>query len=155
MYRIISKAVIDIFFRSSSISNGINPKYLSKSGAFNGTGLAIASYSFGTGGYGIFNVYFQHWTGQIRKLELLDDGSWEGGDETNIVATDAKNATPISAVAYAMDDVAVVSQLVDIITGPSLTRCSGTYFTLTRRISFARKSAIIRRTYGSTARLAT
>jgi hypothetical protein len=72
--------------------------------------LAIASYSFGSGGYGVINVYFQHWTGQIRKIQLLNNGAWAGGDATNIVATDAKNGTPISAVAYAMDNVATVSQ---------------------------------------------
>jgi len=38
----------------------------------------------------------------------MDSGTWVGGDATNIVATDAKNGTPISAVAYAMDDVAAV-----------------------------------------------
>lgn len=84
----------------------INPAYLSKTGAFNGTGLAIASQSFGSGGYGIINVYFQHWTGQIRKTQLAQDGTWSPADSTNIVATDARNATPISAVAYAMDNMA-------------------------------------------------
>jgi hypothetical protein len=81
----------------------VNPAYLSKTGAFNGTGLAIASYSFGNGGYGIINVFFQHWTGELRKIQLMSDGSWQGGDSTNIVATNARNATPISAVAYALD----------------------------------------------------
>jgi hypothetical protein len=81
---------------------------MSKSGAFNGSGLAIASYSFDKGGYGKINVYFQHWTGQIRKMQLMDDGTWQGGDTTNIVATDARNATPISAVAYAMDQKSTV-----------------------------------------------
>jgi hypothetical protein len=38
----------------------------------------------------------------------MQDGSWEGGDASNIVATDARNATPISAVAYAMDNKATV-----------------------------------------------
>ena len=82
--------------------------YLLASGAFNGTGIAVASQSFGTGGYGLLNVYFQHFTGSIRKLQLMDDGSWQGGDSSNIVATDARNATPISAVAYAMDNRASV-----------------------------------------------
>lgn len=59
----------------------------------------------------MINVYFQHWTGQIRKMQLMNDGSWVGGDDTNIVATDAKNATPISAVAYAMDGKATVSEI--------------------------------------------
>jgi hypothetical protein len=89
--------------------NAINPAYISKSGAFNGTGIAIASYSFATGGYGVINVYFQHWTGQLRKMQLMSDGTWQGGDSTNIVATDARNGTPISAVAYAMDRVSTVS----------------------------------------------
>jgi hypothetical protein len=94
---------------SSAVGNTLNPAYLSKSGAFNGTGLAIASYSFATGGYGVINVYFQHWSGQLRKMQLMSDGSWQGGDSTNIVATDARNATPISAVAYAMDQKSTVS----------------------------------------------
>ncbi|KAF2397792.1 hypothetical protein EJ06DRAFT_139160 [Trichodelitschia bisporula] len=90
--------------KSGTNGNTFNPAYLSKSGAFNGSGLAIASYSFGSGGYGVINVYFQHWSGQLRKMQLMSDGTWQGGDSTNIVATDARNATPISAVAYAMDN---------------------------------------------------
>ncbi|KAE9964793.1 hypothetical protein BLS_008061 [Venturia inaequalis] len=88
---------------STPINHDINSAYMSKSGAFNGSGLALASYSFGTGGYGVINVFFQHWSGQLRKMQLMEDGSWTGGDFTSIVATDARNATPISAVAYAMD----------------------------------------------------
>jgi hypothetical protein len=38
----------------------------------------------------------------------MNDGSWEGGDATTIWATDAKNATPISAVSYALDNRATV-----------------------------------------------
>jgi len=85
-----------------------NPNYLSKSGAFNGTGIAIASYSFDKGGYGVINVYYQHHNSQIRKIQLNDDGTWFGGDATTIIATDAKNGTPISAVAYAMDNTSKV-----------------------------------------------
>ena len=36
-------------------------------------------------------------------MQLAQDGSWVGGDETSIVATNARNGTPIAAVAYAMD----------------------------------------------------
>lgn len=36
-------------------------------------------------------------------MQLMDNGNWTGGDSTNIVATDARNGTPISAVAYALD----------------------------------------------------
>lgn len=81
----------------------------------NGTGLAIASYSFGSGGYGVINVYFQHWDGQLRKMQLMTDGTWQGGDVSNVVATDARNATPISAVAYDMDHVATVGYACDLI----------------------------------------
>lgn len=55
-------------------------------------------------------MYFQHHTGQIRSAQLASDGSWKGGDATEIVAVDAKNGTPIAAVAYARNDTAVVSR---------------------------------------------
>lgn len=74
---------------------------ISRTGAFNGSGLALASESFASGGYGNIVMYFQHHTGQIRSTQLGSDGQWRGGDATSIVATDAKNATPIAAVAYA------------------------------------------------------
>lgn len=53
-------------------------------------------------------MYFQHYTGQIRSAQLDSDGNWKGGDATEIVAVDAKNGTPIAAVAYARDNIAVV-----------------------------------------------
>ena len=56
-------------------------------------------------------MYFQHHTGQIRQAQLTSNGDWEGGDVTQIVAVDAKNATPIAAVAYARNDTAAVSLL--------------------------------------------
>lgn len=56
-------------------------------------------------------LYFQHHSGQIRQAQLSVDGQWEGGDVTQIVAADAKNATPIAAVAYARNDTAAVSLL--------------------------------------------
>ena len=56
-------------------------------------------------------MYFQHHTGQIRQAQLSSDGDWKGGDVTQIVAVDAKNATPIAAVAYARNDTAAVSLL--------------------------------------------
>ena len=54
-------------------------------------------------------MYFQHHTGQIRSAQLDTNGNWKGGDETEIVAVDAKNATPIAAVAYARNNTAAVS----------------------------------------------
>ena len=68
----------------------------------------MASESFGSGGYGSIVMYFQHHSGQLRSAQLASDGTWQGGDVTNIVAADAKNGTPISAVAYARNQTAAV-----------------------------------------------
>ena len=87
-----------------------NPEeFLSKVGALNGSGIALASESFGSGGYGSIVMYFQHHSGQIRQAQLARNGDWAGGDVTQIVAVDAKNATPIAAVAYARNNIAAVS----------------------------------------------
>ena len=89
------------------IGGAINPQYYSTAGAFNGSGIALASQSFSediqTGTQGTLVMYFQHWSGQIRWQQLSDGGQWLGGDITTIVAADAKNSTPISAVAYALN----------------------------------------------------
>ena len=93
-----------------SSGNAPNPdEFLSKVGALNGSGIALASESFGSGGYGSIVMYFQHHSGQIRQAQLASNGNWAGGDVTQIVAVDAKNATPIAAVAYARNNTAAVS----------------------------------------------
>lgn len=84
---------------------GTNPSYLSTYGAFNGSGLATAATQ---GASGDLNVYFQHFSGELRRMQLTDSNNWVGGDENSIVATDAKNATPISIVAYSVASVATV-----------------------------------------------
>lgn len=86
-----------------------NGTYYSTVGAFNGTGLALASQSFGEQTYGDINLYFQHHTGEIRVSRLENDGSWQGGTIAEVVASGARNATPIAAVSYARDEVAAVS----------------------------------------------
>ena len=82
--------------------------FLSKVGAFNGSGIALASESFDSGGHGVINMYFQHHSGQIRVAQLATNGLWQGGDITQVVAIDAKNGTPIAAVAYARNQTATV-----------------------------------------------
>ncbi len=82
--------------------------FLSQVGAFNGSGIALASESFDSGGHGAITMYFQHHTGQIRSAQLATDGTWQGGDITTVVAVDAKNGTPIAAVAYARNQTAQV-----------------------------------------------
>ncbi|KAL6714175.1 hypothetical protein ACLMJK_008669 [Lecanora helva] len=91
--------------RKNSTSTS-NKAELSTIGAFNGSGIALASQSFASAGYGSIVMYFQHHTGQLRSAQLATDGSWRGGDVTEVVAADAKNGTPIAAVAYAKDEIA-------------------------------------------------
>ena len=96
-------------------AGGVNPNYVSTVGAFNGSGLAVASQSFGSeatgnGTYGKLVMYFQHHTGSIRTMQLRENG-WQGGQESDVVIGEgiAKNGTPISAVSYALNNVAAVS----------------------------------------------
>ncbi|KAL9137008.1 MAG: hypothetical protein Q9175_001792 [Cornicularia normoerica] len=84
----------------------IPQSFLSTVGAFNGSGIALASESFASGGHGSIVMYFQHHSGQLRSAQLASDGTWQGGDVTNVVAIDAKNGTPIAAVAYARNQTA-------------------------------------------------
>lgn len=93
---------------SSSAPAPVTPSYHSTTGAFNGTGVALAGESFGTGGHGVTNLYFQHYTGQIRFMELGEDGNWRGGSTGELVAKNAKNETPISVVSYAFQNKAAV-----------------------------------------------
>ena len=92
----------------SNDKSKVSKNYLSIRGAFNGSGIALASQSFESGGFGSIVMYFQHHTGQIRSAQLDNDGDWKGGDATEVVATDAKNGTPIAAVAYARNETARV-----------------------------------------------
>lgn len=86
------------------IGGAIDPQYFSTEGAFNGSGIALASQSFSRdlqqGTQGTLVMYFQHYTGQIRWKQLSTQGQWLGGDISQVVAVDAKNSTPLSAVSY-------------------------------------------------------
>ncbi|PSN65440.1 hypothetical protein BS50DRAFT_497710 [Corynespora cassiicola Philippines] len=52
-------------------------------------------------------LYFQHWTGELRSIQLTPRGEWIGGTRSEVIGTDAKNATPISVVSYAINDTAM------------------------------------------------
>lgn len=82
---------------------------MSKTGAYNGSGIAFASQSFSetikNGSEGVGVIYFQHWTGEIRYVMNSDAGEWVGGSSSEVVATDAKGGTPLSAVAYSVGGV--------------------------------------------------
>jgi hypothetical protein len=45
-------------------------------------------------------MYYQHHSGDIRFQRLTSEGAWVGGTQSEIVASNAKNSTPLSAVAY-------------------------------------------------------
>lgn len=105
--RTLSGGSLTLRDRTSTISSGntdfliggaINPAYYSTTGAFNGSGIAIASASFLSEGQ--ITLFFQHHTGTIRYMQLLNNGDWIGGTSSEIVAGDARNGTPIAAVPY-------------------------------------------------------
>ncbi|PPJ55533.1 hypothetical protein CBER1_05374 [Cercospora berteroae] len=90
------------------IGGAIDPEYYSSEGAFNGSGIALASQSFSRelqeGTQGTLVMYYQHYNGDIRFKQLANDGSWKGGDFSAVVAQDAKNSTPLSAVSYVLNN---------------------------------------------------
>lgn len=84
------------------IGGALNPLYYSTEGAFNGSGIALATATPGESGYGLVNLYFQHCDGTIRWIQLAQNGSWQGGALSEVIAYNAKNGTPIAVVAYAV-----------------------------------------------------
>ncbi|ORY07031.1 hypothetical protein BCR34DRAFT_570945 [Clohesyomyces aquaticus] len=98
-----SSAKMDPFCRNNPtlcIGGMLDEKYYSKKGAFNGSGIALAGESWNKEQRRIFTIYFQHWTGDIRFMQYTTDRKWVGGGKAQTIASDAKNATPISTVAY-------------------------------------------------------
>ncbi|QDS68056.1 hypothetical protein FKW77_009771 [Venturia effusa] len=86
-----------------SIGGVIDPAYYSKKGAFNGSGIAFAGSALKSQEKGLYTVYYQHFGGDIRYVQLSIDGTFVGGSKSEVVASDAKNATPISVVQYVVD----------------------------------------------------
>jgi hypothetical protein len=91
------------------MGGSLNADYLSKKGAFNGSGIALAGESWNPATGTLFTLYFQHHTGDIRYLKYTKGQKWIGGGITETVASNAKNATPISAVAYVANTTQFVS----------------------------------------------
>jgi hypothetical protein len=88
--------------------------YYTTNGTFNGTGIALATEFWNHQERKIMTVYFQHWTGDIRSIQLTPKGEWIGGTKSEVIVTDAKNATPISTVSYATNGTAQVRDYVII-----------------------------------------
>lgn len=83
------------------VGGALNPAYYSTQGAFNGSGVALADVNFGVDNS--IYVFYQRYSGEIEQVIYEADGSWHFVTQ---VATDAKNSTPLSTVAYIVDSVA-------------------------------------------------
>ncbi|KAL5413124.1 hypothetical protein PMIN03_003902 [Paraphaeosphaeria minitans] len=89
------------------IGGALGSSYYTRNGTFNGSGIALATEFWNNQERKIMTVYFQHWTGEIRSIQLTPKGEWIGGTASEVVVSDAKNATPISAVSYSLNDTSV------------------------------------------------
>lgn len=89
--------------------------FLSTSGAFNGSGISALATKFSNISAAAMNdnedqagnllVFFQHYNGEIRWIQRSEMEAWEGGSSNEIVASDAKNGTPITAMSARPDGV--------------------------------------------------
>jgi hypothetical protein len=90
------------------IGGTIDPSYYTNTGAWNGSGISYIWQNFTQDWDDILRtneyshvVYFQHYSGEIHWMRQTSDYSWkEGPEDLLVVAADAKNSTPISAVQY-------------------------------------------------------
>jgi hypothetical protein len=86
-----------------SIGGGLNDSYYSSKGAWNGSGLAYTWQTFSIDQEDQPKdeavMYYQHYSGALRWMRRLDSARWlRGPEQVEVVAVDAKNATPISAM---------------------------------------------------------
>ncbi|KAL5389669.1 hypothetical protein DPSP01_002164 [Paraphaeosphaeria sporulosa] len=89
------------------VGGALGSSYYTSNGTYNGSGIALATEFWNHQERKIMTVYFQHWTGEIRSIQLTPKGEWIGGTASEVVVSDAKNATPISAVSYSLNDTSV------------------------------------------------
>jgi len=102
-----SKTSTPAVAKELQIGGSLDPSYYSAEGVWNGSGLAHNWQSFSSN-YGdapedaeSLVIYYQHRTGAIRWMRYTTGGDWvRGSSESEVVATDAKNSTPISATSY-------------------------------------------------------
>jgi hypothetical protein len=87
---------------NDTVGGALNPQYYSTQGAFNGSGISIATANFGESSTVL--LYYQDYTGDIKASVLNTDGSWSTA--SNTVTSDARNGTPISTVAYVSQEIA-------------------------------------------------
>jgi hypothetical protein len=95
------------------IGGSVDSSYYTTSGAWNGSGIAYIWQNFTQDWDDILSsneyshvVYFQHHTGEIQWMRQTSDYSWkQGPQDLLVVATDARNSTPISAVQHTANGV--------------------------------------------------
>ena len=95
---------------SASPGHSNNSSRISRqtSGAYNGTGLCVLR------GYGIQIVlFYQHYTGAIRASRLPINGIWLPYDSTQdlLVASDARNGTPMASTFLGVAGITMVNML--------------------------------------------
>lgn len=93
------------------IGGSLGSSYYTTNGTFNGSGIALATEFWNHEEFKVMTVYFQHYTGEIRSIQLTPKGEWIGGGASEVIVSDAKNATPISAVSYSINKTSLVSNL--------------------------------------------
>jgi hypothetical protein len=110
--------------------------YYTSNGTFNGSGIALATEFWNHEERKIMTVYFQHFSGEIRSIQLTPKGEWIGGSKSEVVVSDAKNATPISAVSYSLGGTSMVCMEAECLLQRKLTRPlrSGISFTYPRLV---------------------
>ena len=96
----------NVGYSASKPATNNGSQYYSKKGAFNGTGISWASVFGSTNltmsmpkDQNVHNdrfLFFQHHTGQIRWIYQGGPDQFSGGTVNEVIATDAKNGTPIS-----------------------------------------------------------
>ena len=75
---------------NDTVGGALNPRYYSTQGAFNGSGISLASADFGLSS--TILIYYQDYTGDIKVSVLNPDGSLSTG--SNTVTSDVRNGTP-------------------------------------------------------------
>lgn len=89
---------------SLKIGGALSDRFFSNEGVWNGTGIATnwqrfaSNFEDATAGDNQV-VYYQHFSGAIRWMRKTNSGEWvRGPSDSETVAEDAKNSTPIAAV---------------------------------------------------------
>lgn len=109
-------------YRISSVNSNYTTRVPNKSptsGAFNGTGLAFIDLD--PTGVPDLSIFYQDYNSQIRRLNSIELTPFTGGFP--IVASNARNATPLATLTYTTNGDLNVRLTLTNIYDPSLTTC--------------------------------